>query len=212
MIVERDGSEGRSFPLERDTVTIGRTEGEVVFASDPFVSPAHARLHRSAKGWTLLDLGSRNGIYRRMVSAEAVFPGDVFMVGRQVLRLESADAGHEPGGYDEQGTRVFGTPVAPAWARLVLVRTGGAEAASYGLRGDAVILGRESGDLVFPSDAFLSRQHARLRAERERDGMKVFLEDLDSANGTYLRLRGSLEISAGDTFRIGDEILRLRTD
>jgi pSer/pThr/pTyr-binding forkhead associated (FHA) protein len=41
--------------------------------------------------------------------------------------------------------------------------------------------------------------------------MSVYLEDLDSANGTYLRIRGRVEIRAGDMFRVGDQILRLRT-
>lgn len=212
VVVERDGSEGRSFALDRDIITVGRLEGEVTFEGDPFVSPIHARLERNGGRWTLSDLGSRNGVYRRIAGSEPVFPGDVFMVGRQVLRLEPYDAAAEPGGYDEYGTRVFGTPVSAAWARLSLVRTGGGVAANHGLRGDTVVLGRESGDLVFPTDAFLSRQHARLRMERVGDSMKVFLEDLDSANGTYLRIRGATEIAPGDTFRVGDEILRLRAD
>ena len=45
-----------------------------------------------------------------------------------------------------------------------------------------------------------------------RAQMAVFLEDLGSANGTYIRIRGSAEVRGRDTFRIGDQILRLRLD
>ena len=40
--------------------------------------------------------------------------------------------------------------------------------------------------------------------------MSVVLEDLDSANGTYLRLRGQAALEPGSMFRVGDQIFRVK--
>jgi hypothetical protein len=42
------------------------------------------------------------------------------------------------------------------------------------------------------------------------NSMTVMLEDLDSANGTYLRIRGAVNVPYGGMFRVGDQIFRLR--
>src|SRR4029079_13415094 len=57
-------SEGApSFPLTRDTYTVGRHRNNDIVISDPKVSSFHARLDRSADGYALVDLKSRNGSY-----------------------------------------------------------------------------------------------------------------------------------------------------
>jgi pSer/pThr/pTyr-binding forkhead associated (FHA) protein len=50
----------------------------------------------------------------------------------------------------------------------------------------------------------MSRRHCSLTS---RDG-RVYLADLGSSNGTYLRLRGERELRPGDLLRIGDQLLR----
>lgn len=119
------------------------------------------------------------------------------------------ESGHEravPAG----GVRQFGTPLPPAWGRLVQLGYGGSEAEVYYLRPRQVIFGREQGDIVFRGDAFISRKHAHLTMELHGDTMSVMLEDLKPANGTYLRVRGSAHLEDGDMFRVGDQIFRVR--
>ena len=212
VLVARDGEERESFAFAGETMSLGRTQGDVVFADDPFMSPMHARVERSGEAYTLVDMGSTNGVYLRIRGSAPVYPGDLFMVGHQVLRLDNVveSVQEQPPGPD--GTRVFGTPLKPAWGKLVLVGRGGVPGNVYFLRGAKVVFGRERGDLLFPADPFVSREHARLRLELQGGAMGVFLEDLGSANGTYIRIRGSVEIRGRDTFRIGDQILRLRLD
>jgi pSer/pThr/pTyr-binding forkhead associated (FHA) protein len=67
-----------------------------------------------------------------------------------------------------------------------------------------LVLGREEGDATFPDDEFMSRRHAAVR----RAQGKARLEDLNSSNGTFLRLRGEREIKTGDVLRLGDQLLR----
>ena len=64
-------------------------------------------------------------------------------------------------------------------------------------------VGRD-GDTRFPTDAFLSPKHARLHI---KDG-NLFIEDLYSLNGTFLRLRDEVKLTPGDTFLAGRQVLR----
>jgi pSer/pThr/pTyr-binding forkhead associated (FHA) protein len=212
VLVERDGSEGDVFPITGPEMVVGRSRGTITFPDDTFMSPMHARIERSGERFTLVDVASRNGIYLRISGTASVYPGDLFMVGHQLLRLESVAHGLQESPPDADGTYEFGTPLQPAWGRLVLVGRGGIAGDVYHLRASEVVFGRESGDVVFPTDPFVSREHARLRLEIETTSMAVYLDDLRSANGTYIRIRGSVELRAGDTFRVGDQILRLRVD
>ncbi len=210
VVVGRDGVEGQSFPILGDHLSLGRTHGEVVFPDDAFMSPAHARVERVGDGFVLVDTGSINGIFLRINGVSAVYPGDLFMIGHQLLRLDTVSEAVTEQAPDAEGTRLFGTPLKPAWGKLVLVGRGGVAGDQYYLRRAKVVLGRESGDVVFPADPFASREHAQLRLEIKGSTMAVYLEDLGSANGTYIRVRGSCPLRPRDTFRIGDQILRLR--
>lgn len=212
VLVARDGSEGESFPLQGEQMTIGRTHGDLLFPDDPFLSPLHVRMQWTPKGMALFDAGSTNGVYLRIRGSAPVYPGDQFMIGHQLLRLENIDTQVQERPPAIDGTRVFGTPLQPAWGCVRQVGRGGIVGDKYYLRGSQVVLGREGGDLLFPNDPFVSREHARLRLELRGQTMAVFLEDLESANGSYIRIRGSAEMAGMDTFRIGDQILRLRLD
>jgi pSer/pThr/pTyr-binding forkhead associated (FHA) protein len=210
VVVQQDGTEGERFPFVGTSISIGRTVGEVRFGHDGFLSPLHAKVELDQGVFWLVDAGSRNGAYLRIRSAEAVYPGDLFLIGHQLFRLENLGDDEQERTEDSDGTRPFGSPIERAWAKVQLIGGGGASGDTYFLRGTQVLFGRESGEIIFPHDAYLSRTHARLRMEVGGGSMSVYLEDLDSANGTYLRIRGRAEIRAGDMFRVGDQILRLR--
>jgi pSer/pThr/pTyr-binding forkhead associated (FHA) protein len=208
--VQRDGADGESFSITGPSVTLGRIAGDLRFPHDEFLGSFHARIERTEHGLSVVDLNSVNGVYLRLSTPEPVYPGDVFLLGHQLLRLENVpESGreHEPA---EGGVRIFGTPLPPAWGRLVLLGYGGCEAETYFLRPRQVVFGRELGDILYPADAFISRRHASLSMELHGEAMSVMLEDLESANGTYLRVRGSAHLENGDMFRVGDQIFRVK--
>jgi pSer/pThr/pTyr-binding forkhead associated (FHA) protein len=68
-------------------------------------------------------------------------------------------------------------------------------------------IGRANCDASYPNDALLSPRHASVT---KREG-KVFLKDLGSTNGTFVKLRQDTELSAGDIFLLGREIFRFAT-
>jgi pSer/pThr/pTyr-binding forkhead associated (FHA) protein len=94
-------------------------------------------------------------------------------------------------------------PVAPA--RLTALRADGSEAGTFDVPGGVTVIGRDLGG-VFGGDNYLSPRHATL-TRRER---KLFIKDLGSTNGTYLRLKREAPepIVDGQMFRIGQEIIR----
>jgi pSer/pThr/pTyr-binding forkhead associated (FHA) protein len=71
------------------------------------------------------------------------------------------------------------------------------------------VLGRESGDIVFPDDPFLSRRHASIRTSAEPAPRRFTLSDLGSSNGTFLRIRGEVALQHGDEIRVGQQLLRV---
>jgi pSer/pThr/pTyr-binding forkhead associated (FHA) protein len=92
----------------------------------------------------------------------------------------------------------------PEKARLVLIRGDGMEGLSYHLKADQHVVGRQ-GQLEFPEDSFVSQRHANFFY---RDG-RLVVRDEGSLNGVYIRVRGTVEITAGDTFMAGEQVFRL---
>jgi pSer/pThr/pTyr-binding forkhead associated (FHA) protein len=204
IVVHRDGSDGITYNLIGDQIDVGRTEGDLLF-DDPHLASRHARISASLSGRVLTPLESRNGIYVRLRGAVDLQDGDHLLVGKQVLRLELIpDAERVLRPALEHGMVVFGTPVRPPWGRLRQLTPAGLTRDVFHLTRPDQILGRESGDIVFSDDEFMSRRHAQLSYRNGRGR----LEDLGSSNGTFLRLRGPHGLMPGDLIRLGDELLR----
>ncbi|HEY1955469.1 MAG TPA: FHA domain-containing protein [Polyangiaceae bacterium] len=213
VVIQKDGGEGQSFPLA-DQVDVGRESGECVFADDRYMSPRHARLTRKNGTLVVRDLGTPNGVYLRIRKGDVGVPiedQDLILLGQQVLRFEivkDAEAGF--GAASEQGTLLFGTPAAPRYARLSQRTTEGVSCDVFHVRKPETVLGRESGDVVFPDDPFMSRRHAALRFD-ETGARTYRLVDLGSSNGTFVRIRGEAILSHGDEIRVGQQLLRVDT-
>ncbi len=69
-------------------LTLGRSNCDVNFPRDSFVSERHAQLTHDGNGLVLEDLRSRNGTYVRARSATRLLHGDLVLLGDKVLRVE----------------------------------------------------------------------------------------------------------------------------
>jgi pSer/pThr/pTyr-binding forkhead associated (FHA) protein len=232
VVITKDGGEGASYPIY-EQLDVGRLEGDVVVAEDRYLSPRHARiLRRSAAngepgggshghtkgtaGLVLRDLGSVNGIFLRVGNAmggdgrvEVVLADqDLFLVGQQVLKFEAVKDGEDGlGPASQHGTLLFGTPQAPRFARIAQRTVEGVTRDLFHIRKVETVLGRESGDIVFTDDPFLSRRHAVIKYDR--DNKRFLLADLGSSNGTFVQIRGDVALKSGDQFRIGQQLYRV---
>lgn len=222
VVVSKDGGEGPDYPIF-DRVDIGRTDGEVRFPDDRYLSPRHVRLTVRDRRLYLQDISTANGVYLRLGSGEDaqrpgfrppstdLTDGQFFLIGQQVLRFERIE---NEGGYGplrEGDTLLFGTPAPVRYGRLAQRTVEGVTLDVHHLKKTETYLGRESGDLVFMDDPFLSRRHAKILYETESRRFRLI--DLGSSNGTFYKIGPTeIELLHGDQFRIGQQLLRVELD
>lgn len=82
LVLAADGREA-SFPLNRDSCTLGRHRNNDVVITDPKVSSFHARIDRTPEGYVVHDLGSRNGTFLngRRIGEGRLTTGDELRLG-----------------------------------------------------------------------------------------------------------------------------------
>jgi hypothetical protein len=110
------------------------------------------------------------------------------------------DADYSPAG-DGFGGR------AESSARLIAEHGGGLDAGQAFVVGSGLVIGRAGEAEVRIDDSFASGRHARLF---DHEGL-VYLEDMNSTNGTYLngrRVDGQEPLHRDDRIRIGDTEFR----
>jgi len=202
ILIRGEGMDGLSYHLKADEHVVGR-QGQVEFPDDPFVSPRHANFFYRDNRLVVRDEGSLNGVFFRVRGTVEIVPGDLFLVGEQIFRLDPTPKASD--GADGDGTFFYSSPKYPSAFRLNQLLEGGSIGMTVCTRGNTIQVGREDGDINFPADVYMSAKHATVE---ERDG-KYFLTDLDSRNGTYIRLKAERALVHGDYVFIGRRLLRV---
>jgi pSer/pThr/pTyr-binding forkhead associated (FHA) protein len=200
VLIRPDGSEGGAYSLHEGENLIGRGQG-ALFDSDAYLSPRHGEFSIGPNGLIVRDLRSLNGVFLKISSEESLESGDVFRIGQELLRFELISAPQPM----EDGTDIMGTPNPGFWGRLSVVVGRDVDGSAFPLFGEAVVLGRERGDILFPEDGYVSGAHARISLN---DG-RVFLADLGSSNGTFLRIRGERTLTEGSFILMGQQLFRV---
>lgn len=214
--IAKDGSEGAQHPITGDVTDIGRSEGAIVLADDPYLSPRHARISirpaqqgeepHARPSLVLVDLGSVNGVFVRLRAAYPLTHGDLLLLGQQVLRFEAVtELEGARGPAMQHGVLLFGSPAPVSRARLQQRTVEGLVRDVMYLVRDEFVVGREVGDRTYPEDVFMSRRHATFR----REGAGHVLQDLGSSNGTFVQVHGEHMLQDGDQFRIGHHLFRV---
>ena len=202
ILIRGDGIEGLSYQLNAEQHIVGRN-GQLVFPDDPFVSPRHANLFYRGGKLVVRDEASLNGVFWRVRGAVDVSPGDCFLAGEQLFAVEGSPRAND--GPAPDGTYFYSSPKHQAQFKVVQILEGGGPGMAICARVRALQIGREGGDLNFPGDLYMSAAHCKL----EESGGKITLTDLNSRNGTYLRIKAERELSHGDYLFIGRKLLRV---
>jgi pSer/pThr/pTyr-binding forkhead associated (FHA) protein len=202
ILIRGEGMDGLSFHLKAEQHIVGRN-GQLVFPDDPFVSPKHANFFYRDNKLVVRDEGSLNGVYIRVRGTVEISPGDTFLAGEQLFRLDPNPRPSD--GQDPDGTYFYSSPKHPSPFRLTQILQGGAQGMTVCARGSSLQIGREGGDLNFPGDLYMSGSHCRIE---EHNG-KFSLADLNSRNGTYVRIKSERDLSHGDYLFIGRKLLRV---
>jgi thioredoxin reductase/ferredoxin/pSer/pThr/pTyr-binding forkhead associated (FHA) protein len=177
--------EEEEFEVKMSGVTtIGRKFCDIAFPEDEMMSERHASLLHGVDGFSLRDDGSATGVFLRATEGKAleITPGDLVRAGRQFL-LFGED--HNFTHYDQTGKKI----------------------GSHKVADKTLVLGREAPDITLNKDDMtLSRRHLSLAVKEE----KMLVKDLNSVNGTYLKVRSAMAIEPGDRFRVGREMFKLQ--
>ena len=90
LVLVKEGGGETSYPLTRDTYTLGRHRNNDIVVSDPKVSSFHARFDRTLEGFVLVDLRSRNGSFvnSKRVDAAVLQDGDEVRLGTARMRYK----------------------------------------------------------------------------------------------------------------------------
>jgi hypothetical protein len=199
-VVRADGGPESLIPMRGEQLLCGRS-GDLSIVDDPFVAETQMRLFFSGLRLAVEDVGGGNGIFTRLRSEREVESGAEVRVGRQRLVVEPVPALTA----GEDGSTAWGSPDAGYRFRLVQLLEGGISGGAFPLKDGDNLLGREAGDISFPTDGFVSSRHAVIHVGPDR----VILRDQNSANGTFLRLAAPAFVENGDQFLIGRQLVRV---
>lgn len=209
VVIAQDGSPGRRYAIEENVSVIGSSESATIaLRRDPYVCAEHARVLYRNGGYSIEDISPVNGVYVRIGGAVPLQSGDLLLLGLAVLSFEvMEEAERHLSPKTRNGTRLFGTPPSPRYARLSLKTVEDTQRDVFYLSRAETVLGREVGDVVFTDDPFMSRRHAAIR--RDPNSNQFSIRDLGSSNGTFVAIRGRHAVSHGDHIRIGQHLFRL---
>jgi hypothetical protein len=199
-VVRADGGPEIVVAMGGPQLTCG-SRGDIPLEEDPFVAATQARFFFTGSRLAVEDVGGGNGIFLRLHKERELTTGGELRLGRQRLVLEPIPALSAA----SDGAIIWGSPDDGYRFRLTQILEGGARGEAFLLRDGENLLGRESGDVTFPTDGFVSGRHAILQVRQDR----LFVRDLASSNGTFFRLLAPTALDNGDHLLIGRELLRV---
>lgn len=199
-----DGSEAGTFRMpDAPVVSVGRDTGSI-FAGDSYLSPRHATFSKRSGQLYIKDEGSLNGVYLKVRPNEPCLLefGDVFRIGQEIIRFEELKGQAK----SPDGVERFGSPAKGYIGRLALVIGRDTTGNSFPVPERGVHCGRERGDILFSEDGYVSGLHCRIA--RGPDG-RVYLTDVGSSNGTFIRLRAERAVAGTDILLMGQQLFRI---
>ena len=199
-LIRPDGTEGGTHDLRPGENKLGRSFGPV-FENDGYLSPVHAMLDIRAPNAVVRDLDSLNGVFVKMTGEEELASGQIIRIGQELLRFELI-ASPEP---TADGTELMGSPNPGFWGKLTVIIGREITGAAFPLLGESCTLGRERGEINFPDDGYVSGLHARVTLRDNR----VYLADLGSSNGTFVKVNGERGVGHDSYVLLGQQLFRL---
>jgi pSer/pThr/pTyr-binding forkhead associated (FHA) protein len=166
-----------------------------------------ASLKLTARGVQLTPMDSLNGVSIRIKMPVRLRTGRRFRIGSYLIEARLNESPHYVETRAELGERLFAKDLT-ARGELVFIRPDGSDGLRYpvlkkifigrGVPGDPMV------DIPLLDDN-VSRRHASVSPRSS--GLK--LKNLSTTNGTYVQIQAAVLLSDGDSFRLGETVLRL---
>ena len=183
-----------------ETLEIGRDCGPP-WEDDAYLDPRHAALQVTDEGLIIEDFDSLNGVFLKLVDRVEIQHGDQFRVGQELLLYEDLP---EPTPTAD-GTERMGSPNPGYWGRVNILVDPAHPSMAFPIEAESLTIGREHGDITFPQDGYVSGQHCRIVG----DDTGVYMEDVGSSNGTYMRVRSGQVVPFGSLILIGQKLFQI---
>jgi hypothetical protein len=93
LVATLTADDGIMHPLLEETSTVGRTAANTIALRDSSVSAKHARIVRTQDGFTIEDVGSRNGTFvnsEKLTEKRLLVEGDLVRLGKIILTFNLA--------------------------------------------------------------------------------------------------------------------------
>lgn len=202
VLIQPDGTEGGHVEIPKSEVAVGRDAGGF-FETDPFLSPTHAVFRSTGTHVVVKDANSLNGLFIKVTPNQPVEikSGTIFRMGQELILFEQIDKGSAAA----DGTEKIGSPVDGLWGRVALIVGKGRLGNAFPMGGDAVVFGRERGNILFPEDGYVSGLHLKVYPERD----KFFMVDLGSSNGTFIKSTSEAKLAPGSFLLMGQQLFRV---
>ncbi|HUK86484.1 MAG TPA: adenylate/guanylate cyclase domain-containing protein [Terriglobales bacterium] len=204
--IKRDGSVGQEYALKEGKLSVGSSDADLKFPSDPALAPQHASFFLDRGQLMVEDISPGKGVYVRLVGTYTLVDGDVIMMGRQIFRFQEKSEALATAA--ATGTTIMDLNAAlqePVAQFASLTPEGVEDGARFPLGEQEITWGRNKGTYIFPEDGFMSRSHAKVYQR----GENFFLEDLGSRNGTFVRVRGKAPVPVGSMVLVGGQLLKV---
>jgi ABC-type multidrug transport system ATPase subunit len=181
------------FPIQENMTVVGRSADATLSLPYRFISSTHFELRKIGNDFTIVDLKSTNGT---LVNNKPLVPNEPVPIhNNTIIRIGDESFGSSIG-------LTFFNPLEMQAPQEGLVMTGSTMVLEPS---KPIILGRSFEADIRLDAPNVSRRHASLR----KMGEQYILQDLDSANGTFVndqRIQSS-ELQDGDLIGIGKFLL-----
>lgn len=204
ILIKGEGTDGISYHLNSTEHVAGRKECPILFSEDKWLSPKHATfLYDSENKLKVSDENSENGIFMAVRGSKPIKSGTFFMAGEQIFKVEEVPPYNDDP--EEDGTYFFASPRANGTFRLIQILEGGGDGMVVHAKEESIVIGREGCDMNFPNDPYISGSHVKIE---QIDG-NILLVDMDSKNGTFVKIDKEQQLAHGDYIFMGHQLLRV---
>jgi pSer/pThr/pTyr-binding forkhead associated (FHA) protein len=183
-----------AFRLRLPQTVIGRTRGDILVPNDAHVSERHVEIRRELVDnqytWLLSDLRSTNGTYLRILK-QFLDDGDCLLLGGRYFRFSQFDPEDPEENVGKFGLVEFAHPKNEQRRLFFLSKD------------QDNVIGNSQHDINGNEweDKYLDGRHAKIVCDPDSHWS---IEDLDSHNGTWVRVN-SLKLEDGISFQLGGQ-------
>lgn len=203
-VVDVRGAIQGEYPL-LDSLTIGRSQGDISFPADLHMAPLNARVFIDDGQLFVQDLShSAESIFVRVAGGYTLQNDDVVLMGHQVFKFREVSGAMAAAAEHGATMGEVNRALQEAAAELIQANPKEGAAVRRSLALPEVYLGRTKGTYTFPEDKLMSRSHARV-LQRAED---FILEDLGSRNGTFVKVHGTAPLAVNGMVLLGNQLLR----